>query len=80
MARVRNIPILPLAKLGPFGLLTTVAAVSAVFILSTGDFAKAWSGVGLLPLVVVEILKAKAMSGRNISRLCGKQISWITIS
>jgi len=51
LARVRIPPILPLAKLGPLGFLTTVAAVSAVFILSTGEFAKAWSGVGLLPLL-----------------------------
>ncbi len=48
---MRNTPIFPLAKLGPLGLLTTVAVVSVAFILSIGELAKAWSGVGLLPLL-----------------------------
>lgn len=48
---MRITPIFPLAKLGPLGLLTTVAAVSAATIFISGDFALPWAGVGLLPLL-----------------------------
>lgn len=51
MASVRNTPIFPLAKLGPLGLLTAVAAVSAACVLSSSALARAWAGVGLLPLL-----------------------------
>lgn len=51
VARVRITPIFPLARLGPLGLLTMVAAVSAAIIFISGEFALPWAGVGLLPLL-----------------------------
>jgi hypothetical protein len=47
---VRNIPIFPLAKLGPLGLLTAVAAVSAAAIVAAEELPRTWAAIGLLPL------------------------------
>ena len=52
MTRVRNTPIFPLAKLGPLGLLTTVAAVSAAIIVAVEEIPPTWAAIGLLPLFV----------------------------
>lgn len=48
---MRKTPIFPLAKLVPLGLLATVAAISASYVFSTEELAKAWAGIGLLPLL-----------------------------
>ena len=48
---MRNTPIFPLAKLGPLGLLTTVAAVCAVTILVREEIPRDWAVIGLLPLL-----------------------------
>jgi len=50
VARVRNTPLFPLAKLGPLGLLTAVAAVSAASIVAAEEWPHAWAAIGLLPL------------------------------
>lgn len=50
MARVRNTPIFPLAKLGPLGLLTAVAAVTAATIVAVEEIPSTWVAIGLLPL------------------------------
>jgi len=50
VARVRNTPIFPLAKLGPLGLLAAVAAVSAAIIVAVEEIPPAWAAIGLLPL------------------------------
>lgn len=47
---MRNTPIFPLAKLGPLGLLTSVAAVSAAIIVAAEELPRAWAAIGLLPL------------------------------
>ena len=47
---MRNTPIFPLAKLGPLGLLTAVAAVSAASIVAADELPRAWAAIGLLPL------------------------------
>lgn len=48
---MRNTPIFPLAKSGPLGLLTTVAAVSAAIILAAAEIPRTWAPIGLLPLL-----------------------------
>ncbi len=44
-------PFFPLANLVPLGFLATVAATSASYVLSSEELAKAWAGIGLLPLL-----------------------------
>ena len=42
----------PLAKLGPLGVLTAVALISALYILTTDQIAKGWIAAGFLPLSI----------------------------
>jgi hypothetical protein len=49
---VKKTPIFPLANLGPLGVLTAIAAASALYILGTSGVANAWAAAGLLPLAV----------------------------
>lgn len=42
----------PLARLIPLGGLTTVAAISALYILNTHDIGKGWLAASLLPLLI----------------------------
>ena len=48
---MRNTPIFPLAKLGPLGFLTAVAAVSAAIIFAAAEIPRTWAALGLLPLL-----------------------------
>lgn len=48
---MRKPPIFPLARLGPLGLLITVAAVSAAYVFYTGELATVWAAAGLPPLL-----------------------------
>lgn len=48
---MRNTPIFPLAKLGPLGFLTAVAAVSAAIIFAAAEIPGTWAALGLLPLL-----------------------------
>jgi len=50
VARLKNTPIFPLARLGPLGLLTTVAAVSAAIIVAADELPSTWAAISLLPL------------------------------
>jgi glucose-6-phosphate-specific signal transduction histidine kinase len=47
---VKKTSIFPLAKLGPLGILTAIALIGALYILITGQIAKAWIAAGFLPL------------------------------
>lgn len=49
---MKKTSIFPLAKLGPLGALTIIAAISALYILTTGQLAKSWIVLGFLPLVI----------------------------
>jgi len=49
---MKKTSIFPLARLGPLGGLTAVAAVSALYILITGQLAKSWIVLGFLPLAL----------------------------
>ena len=49
---MKKTSIFPLATLGPLGALTTVAAISALYILTTGQLAKSWVVLGFLPLAI----------------------------
>ena len=49
---VKRISIFPLARLGPLGVLTTIAAISTLYILTSGQFAKAWVAAGFVPLAI----------------------------
>lgn len=47
---MKKTSIFPLAKLGPLGILTAIALIGALYILITGQIAKAWIAAGFLPL------------------------------
>jgi hypothetical protein len=49
---VKKTSIFPLARLGPLGVLTTIAAISALYILITGQLAKVWIAAGFVPLAI----------------------------
>ena len=52
MTEVKKTAIFPLAQLGPLGLLTAIAAISALYVLTTGRFGMAWVVAGFLPLAI----------------------------
>ncbi len=41
-----------MARLGPLGVLTTIGAISALYILTTDQVQNAWAAAGLLPLTI----------------------------
>lgn len=49
---MKRTSIFPLARLGPLGVLTAIAAISALYILISGQLAKGWVAVGFVPLAI----------------------------
>ena len=50
--RVKNNSIFPLAKLAPLGILSAIALISTLFVISTDKLANGWIAIGLLPLIL----------------------------
>lgn len=51
MADVKKTALFPLARLGPLGILTLLAGVSATYVLNTDGITRTWIALGLLPLI-----------------------------
>jgi hypothetical protein len=52
LARFKNAPFFPLAKLSALGILTGAAAIGALYICNTDGYPNGWAGVCFVPLIV----------------------------
>ena len=48
---MKNTPVFPLAKLSALGVLTSAAAIGALYVLADDDYSNGWTAVSLMPLI-----------------------------